>query len=93
MKRWGGLHDNDFLRTDASNLAAYLYHLSREYPDFLEGIERTVRLGITIFDHFVFKPRILPTQEEQINPQWRQKIAIIFCGPANYLMVLFALFV
>ena len=73
MKRWGSVHDNEFLRSDASNLAAYLYRLSQEHPDVLEEIQRTVRLGIPIFDKFVFKPRTLPTQEEQVNLQWQQK--------------------
>jgi|SRR5690554_377436 len=73
MKRWGAVHDNEFLRSDASNLAAYLYRLSQEYPDVLEEIQRTVRLGIPIFDKFVFKPRTMPTQEEQVNLQWQQK--------------------
>ncbi|MFY9178686.1 MAG: AAA family ATPase, partial [Venatoribacter sp.] len=73
MKRWGAVHDNEFLRSDASNLAAYLYRLSQEHPDVLEEIQRTVRLGIPIFDKFVFKPRTMPTQEEQVNLQWQQK--------------------
>lgn len=73
MKRWGSVHDNEFLRSDASNLAAYLYRLSQEHPDVLEEIQRTVRLGIPIFDKFVFRPRTLPTQEEQVNLQWQQK--------------------
>lgn len=72
MKRWVAAHDSDFLRSDASNLAAYLYRLSKEKLDVLEEIQRIVRLGIPIFDKFVFKPRELATQEEQVNLQWKQ---------------------
>lgn len=72
MKRWVAAHDSDFLRSDASNLAAYLFRLSKERPDVLEEIQRTVRLGIPIFERFVFKPRELATQEEQVNLQWKQ---------------------
>lgn len=73
VKRWGALHDNDFLRHDASNLAAYLYRLSKEHPSVLSQIRRTIQLAIPIFDDFVFKPREKPTQEQEINLQWRQK--------------------
>lgn len=73
VKRWGAVQDNDYLRSDASNLAAYLYHLSTEHPQVLEQIRRTVRLAIPVFDDFVFKPRELKTQEQQVNLQWRQK--------------------
>lgn len=83
VKRWGAMHDNEFLRTDASNLAAYLYRLSQEHPDVLKEIERTVRLGIPIFDSFVFKTRTLPTQEEQINLQWRQKNSDYILWPSQ----------
>lgn len=73
MKRWGAVHDNHSLRPDASNLAAYLYRLSREHPQVLDEIQRTVRLGIPVFDQFVFRPRELDTQEEVVNLQWTQK--------------------
>lgn len=83
MKRWGAVHDNEFLRSDASNLAAYLYRLSQEHSDVLEEIQRTVRLGIPIFDKFVFKPRTLPTQEEQVNLQWQQKNSDYILWPSQ----------
>lgn len=73
VKRWGALHDNEFLRSDASNLAAYLYRLSKEHPSVLDQIRRTIQLAIPIFDDFVFKPREKPTQEQEINLQWKQK--------------------
>lgn len=72
VKRWGAVQDNDYLRPDASNLAAYLYRLSEEHSQVLEQIRRTVRLAIPVFDDFVFKPRELKTQEQQINLQWKQ---------------------
>ena len=73
VKRWGSVQDNDYLFSDASNLAAYLYHLSSEHPQVLKQIRRTIQLAIPVFDDFVFKPRELETQEQQINLQWRQK--------------------
>lgn len=73
VKRWGALHDNEFLRSDASNLAAYLYRLSLEHPLVFNQIRKTIQLAIPIFDDFVFRPQEKPTQEKAINLQWRQK--------------------
>jgi len=73
IKRLGSLHDNEYLRPDASNLAAFLYRLSDETPDIYQQILKTVRLAIPFFDRFVLKPQRLPTEEEQIRLLWRQK--------------------
>jgi predicted ATPase len=73
VKRLGALHDNEYLRPDASNLAAFLYRLAEESPDVFEQICKTVRLAIPFFDDFVLKPRKLDTEEEQIRLLWRQK--------------------
>ena len=73
VKRLGALHDNEYLRPDASNLAAFLHRLSEESPDIFLQITKTVRLAIPFFDEFVLKPRKLDTEEEQIRLLWRQK--------------------
>lgn len=73
VKRLGSLQDNQYLRPDASNLAAYLYRLSEEHPDVLDQIRKTIRLAIPFFDDFVLIPRKLKTEEEQIRLLWRQK--------------------
>lgn len=73
VKRLGSLQDNEYLRTDASNLAAYLYRLHEEYPDILDQIVKTVRLALPFFDNFVLRPRKLKSDEEQISLLWRQK--------------------
>ncbi len=73
VKRFGAVHDNDYLRPDASNLAAYLYRLADEAPDTYDQIVKTVRLAIPFFDDFILKPRPLKTGEEQINLLWKQK--------------------
>lgn len=73
VKRLGSLHDNEYLRQDASNLAAFLYRLKLEYPDVYQQIRKTVSLAIPFFDDFVLKPNKLPTEEEQIRLLWRQK--------------------
>lgn len=73
VKRLGSLQDNDYLRPDASNLAAFLYRLSHEAPNIYEQIRKTIRLAIPFFDDFVLKPQKLPTEEEQVRLLWRQK--------------------
>jgi predicted ATPase len=64
VKRLGSLHDNEYLRPDASNLAAFLYKLLHESPDVFDQIVKTIRLAIPFFDNFVLKPTTLMTQEE-----------------------------
>ncbi|SOY77702.1 conserved hypothetical protein [Cupriavidus taiwanensis] len=73
MKRWSSLHDNEYLRPDASNLAAYLYKLADEAPDIYEQIRKTIQLAIPFFDKFVLKPRRMKNGEEQIRLLWRQR--------------------
>lgn len=72
VKRTGSLHDNEYLRPDASNLAAYLYRLRKESPEVYGQIRKTVRLAIPFFDDFVLKPQPLPSGEEQIRLLWKQ---------------------
>jgi len=73
VKRLGVVHDNDYLRTDASNLAAFLYRMTTEYPDAYEYIRKTIRLAIPFFDDFSLKPQTLKTGEEMIALLWRQR--------------------
>lgn len=73
VKRLCAVHDNEYLRQDASNLAAWLYRLAEEHPETLAQIRRTVQLAIPFFDDFVLKPKELPSGEAQIRLLWRQK--------------------
>lgn len=73
VKRLGSLHDNEYLRSDASNLAAFLYRLTDEHEDVYQQIRKTICLAIPFFDDFVLKPLKLPSEEEQIRLLWRQK--------------------
>lgn len=73
MKRRCSVHDNEYLRTDAANLAAYLHRLSKESPEVYSQIRKTVRLAVPFFDDFVLKPDKLETEEEQIRLLWKQQ--------------------
>jgi predicted ATPase len=72
VKRQGSVHDNAFLRMDASNLAAFLFRLQSEAPDVYSQIRKTVRLAVPFFEDFVLKPTTLPTEEQQIRLLWKQ---------------------
>jgi predicted ATPase len=72
VKRLCAVHDNEYLRPDASNLAAFLFRLSNESPNVYEQIRKTVRLAIPFFDNFVLRPIKLETEEEQIRLLWSQ---------------------
>jgi predicted ATPase len=72
VKRLGPLHDNNYLRPDASNLAAFLYRLKKEHAYNYEQIRKVVRLAIPFFDDFVLKPEELPTGEKQVRLLWSQ---------------------
>jgi len=73
MKRLCSVHDNAYLRSDASNLAAFLYDLLDKSPKVYDEIRRVVRLAIPFFDDFSLHPQSLKTGEEQIRLLWRQK--------------------
>ncbi|WP_045213359.1 AAA family ATPase [Desulfonatronovibrio magnus] len=73
VKRLGSVHDNDYLRPDASNLAAFLYRLKDKHPQVYAQIKKTITLAIPFFDDFVLKPDELPTGEQQVRLLWRQK--------------------
>lgn len=73
VKRFVSMDDADYLRSDASNLAAYLYQMRRRYPDAYNQIRKTVQLAIPFFDDFVLEPQIIKSDDRQIRLNWRQK--------------------
>jgi predicted ATPase len=73
VKRWGALEDNQYLRPDASNLAAFLLRLANEVPDVYQQIRKTVQLAIPFFDDFVLHPRQIASGDEQVRLLWREQ--------------------
>ena len=72
VRRKGELQDNAYLRSDASNLAAYLYRLKRRRLDKYEQIIKVVRLAIPFFDDFDLAPEEIRPDEYLIQLTWRQ---------------------
>ena len=71
MKKTADVHDNRRLRADGSNLAAFLFLLSKKHPNAYTQIRQTVRLAAPFFDDFVLQPSEL--NEEKILLEWRHR--------------------
>ena len=70
VRRWGGINDDERLRPDASNLAAFLYRIRHTHPDHLARIRDVVRLAAPFFDDFKLRP--ITTNPDQIQLEWTQ---------------------
>lgn len=71
MRRIQPLNDDEKLRHDASNIAAYLNRL-REEDETYDLIRDTVRLIAPFFDDFLFRPKTR-NGNEQIRLEWTQR--------------------
>lgn len=70
MRRPCNISDNEYLRHDASNLAAYLYRLQVTEPKVFKLIEGTIRSIAPYFKGFRLQPsRINP---DQITLEWNE---------------------
>ncbi|MDR2208523.1 MAG: AAA family ATPase [Azoarcus sp.] len=65
------IDDNRFFRSDAANLAAYLYWLQQKHPVAFRHIEEHVRLVAPFFEGFVLEPSKL--NDRKIKLEWRHK--------------------
>lgn len=68
MRRMQDVIDNEYLRRDGENIAAFLYRLKDEFKEEYKSIVDTVRLVIPFFDDFILKPE----KNEKIRLIWRQ---------------------
>ncbi len=71
MRKTAKVDDNEFLRPDGSNLAAFLYYLREKHPDSYGLIQRTIQLVAPFFDDFRLKP--LKLKPDDIKLEWRHK--------------------
>lgn len=79
VKQTGDLHDNLFLRPDASNLAAYLYLLHETERDYYRTIVETIRMAAPFFGDFVLRPS--PFNPDKIRLEWRERGSDALFGP------------
>lgn len=75
VKRLAELHDDEFLRRDAANLAPYLFMLRQQHPSVYNIIRKVVGLALPFFDDFVLRPRPRSSNlhEQDILLYWRKK--------------------
>ena len=70
VKQSGNLNDNSVLRSDASNLASFLYLLQETKEPYYRKIVSTIRLVAPFFDDFNLRPD--PFNPERIQLEWRE---------------------
>lgn len=68
VKQPHGINDNAYLRTDARNLAAFLYLLREQYRASYQKIVKTIRLVAPFFGDFSLRPS--PQNKEIIELEW-----------------------
>jgi predicted ATPase len=71
VKQTGDLGDNEALRADASNLAAFLFLLRTKHPENYRRIVSTIRLVAPFFDDFRLRPS--PFNEQKIQLEWSER--------------------
>lgn len=78
LKQTGDINDNQTFNSNGSNLAAFLYYLQQNHPDYLRSIEETVRQVAPYFGGFVLNP----TREnaKKIRLEWRHRGSDEFWG-------------
>jgi predicted ATPase len=70
VKQRGDLNDNEVLRADASNLAAFLFLLRETQKTYYQKIVSTIRLVAPFFDDFNLRPD--PHNRQKIQLEWRE---------------------
>ena len=71
VRRQGAINDNEYLRPNAENLAAFLYRLQQTHPGEYTRIRDVVRLAAPFFDDFKLRP--VADKPELIQLEWLQK--------------------
>ena len=71
VKQTQNIGDNEALRSDAANLAAFLYLLKEKHPESYRRIVATVRLAAPYFDDFRLRPS--PFNEQKILLEWSER--------------------
>ena len=70
VKQIHRINDNDYLREDGANLAAFLYRLQKNYATHYKRIVRTIRMVAPFFTDFYLRPT--PDNEDSIQLEWTE---------------------
>ncbi len=71
MRKTARLDDNEFLRPDGSNLAAFLYYLREKHSESYSLIQRIIQRVAPFFDDFQLRP--VKLKPDDIKLEWRHK--------------------
>ena len=71
MKKTGPIDDNSKLKSDASNLAAYLYFLEKKHVQDFNNIIDIIKSVAPFFDRFILIPS--PLKPDSIQLEWKHK--------------------
>jgi predicted ATPase len=71
VRRQKPINDNEVLRPDAENLAAFLYRIRTTSPGSYKQIRDVVRVAAPFFDDFKLRP--IPTSPDLIQLEWLQR--------------------
>ncbi|MCP4698683.1 MAG: AAA family ATPase [Gammaproteobacteria bacterium] len=70
VKQMHGINDNEYLREDAGNLAAFLYRLENHHKSCYRRIVRTIQLVAPFFGGFHLRPAVI--NREKIQLEWTE---------------------
>ena len=68
VKQIHGINDNDYLRDDARNLAAFLYRLRNHHEAHYKRIVKSIQLVAPFFGDFRLRPTV--ENDEKIQLEW-----------------------
>ena len=71
VKQIHGINDNEYLREDARNLAAFLYRLQHQHEEHYQRIVKTIRLVAPFFGDFHLRPTV--ANPEKIQLEWTER--------------------
>ncbi|MDX8379609.1 MAG: AAA family ATPase [Gallionella sp.] len=70
VKQVHGINDNEYLRDDARNLAAFLYRLENHHETYYKRIVKAIQLVAPFFGDFYLRPTV--ENNEKIQLEWSE---------------------
>lgn len=70
VKQVHGINDNEYLREDARNLAAFLYRLKNHHETHYKRIVKSIQLVAPFFGDFYLRPTV--DNKEKIQLEWTE---------------------
>lgn len=71
VKQIHGINDNEYLRDDARNLAAFLYRLKKQHETHYKRIVKSIQLVAPFFGDFHLRPTV--DNPEKIQLEWTER--------------------